>query len=99
MRSDGSVNSKPSVTELNGVNDEAFMVDKKYVNVTDLNLVSDDKVSLFDRDDLEKKVHIKLKMVSSCSGGDKRITACSYLTSTFKEIMKAQAYVSKLPQL
>ncbi|GKE61173.1 hypothetical protein Tco_1511540 [Tanacetum coccineum] len=53
--SDGSVNSKPSVTKLNVVNDEAFMVDKKYVNVTDLNLVSDEKVSISDRDDLEKK--------------------------------------------
>ncbi|GKB53437.1 hypothetical protein Tco_0904190 [Tanacetum coccineum] len=54
--SDGSVNSKPSVTELNAVNDEAFMVDKKYVNVTNMNLVSDEKVSISDRDDLEKKI-------------------------------------------
>ncbi|GKC57417.1 hypothetical protein Tco_1085015 [Tanacetum coccineum] len=54
--SDVSVNSKPSVTELYAVNDEAFMVDKKYVNVTDLNLVSDEKVSISDRDDLEKKI-------------------------------------------
>ncbi|GKE75129.1 hypothetical protein Tco_1537170, partial [Tanacetum coccineum] len=53
---DGSVNLKPSVTELNAVNDEAFMVDKKYVNVTDLNLVSDEKVSISDRDDLENKI-------------------------------------------
>ncbi|GJS05262.1 hypothetical protein Tco_0321770 [Tanacetum coccineum] len=44
-------------------------------------------------------VHIKMEMVSSCSGRDKFITACSYLTNTFKEIMIAQAYVSKLPQL
>ncbi|GKA99334.1 hypothetical protein Tco_0827271 [Tanacetum coccineum] len=51
------VNLKPSVTtELNAVNDEAFMVDKKYVNVTDLNLVSDEKVSISDRDDLKKKI-------------------------------------------
>ncbi|GJT00241.1 hypothetical protein Tco_0821410 [Tanacetum coccineum] len=56
MRSDGSVNSKPSVTELNAVNDEAFIVDKKYVNVTDLNLVSDEKVLISDMDDLEKKI-------------------------------------------
>ncbi|GJU67916.1 hypothetical protein Tco_1254175 [Tanacetum coccineum] len=54
--SDGSVNSKPSVTELNDVNDEDFMVDKKYVNVTDLNLVYDEKVSISDKDDLEKKI-------------------------------------------
>ncbi|GKC30104.1 hypothetical protein Tco_1037398 [Tanacetum coccineum] len=47
----------------------------------------------------EVSVHIKMEMVSSCSGRDKFITACSYLTNTFKEIMKAQAYVSKLPQL
>ncbi|GJZ47071.1 hypothetical protein Tco_0600903 [Tanacetum coccineum] len=53
---DVSVNSKPSVTELYAVNDEAFMVDKKYVNVTDLNLVSYEKVSISDRDDLEKKI-------------------------------------------
>ncbi|GKC38050.1 endoglucanase 24-like protein [Tanacetum coccineum] len=50
------VNSKPSVTELTAVNDETFMVDKKHVNVTDVNLVSDEKVSISDRDDLEKKI-------------------------------------------
>ncbi|GJS30854.1 hypothetical protein Tco_0491474 [Tanacetum coccineum] len=44
-------------------------------------------------------VHIKMELASSCSGRDKFITACSYLTNTLKEIMKAQAYVSKLPQL
>ncbi|GJY95968.1 hypothetical protein Tco_0512329 [Tanacetum coccineum] len=54
--SDESVHSKPSVTELYVVKDEAFMVDKKYVNVTDLNLTSDEKVSISDRDDLEKKI-------------------------------------------
>ncbi|GJV23445.1 hypothetical protein Tco_1376140 [Tanacetum coccineum] len=59
--SDGSMTSKPSVTELNVVNDKAFMVYKKYVNITDLNLVSDEKVSIFDRDDLEKKVRILQK--------------------------------------
>ncbi|GKA29404.1 hypothetical protein Tco_0715649 [Tanacetum coccineum] len=47
----------------------------------------------------EVSVHIKMEMVSSCSARDQFITACSYLTNTFKEIMKAQAYVSKLPQL
>ncbi|GJR34605.1 hypothetical protein Tco_1210289 [Tanacetum coccineum] len=42
------------------------------------------------------EVHVKMEMVSSCAGRDKFITACSYLTNTFKEIMKAQAYVSNL---
>nr|GEU30091.1 copia protein [Tanacetum cinerariifolium] len=45
------------------------------------------------------EVHIKMEMVSTCSGKDEFITACSYVTSTFKEIMKVQAYVSRLPQL
>ncbi|GJR56728.1 hypothetical protein Tco_1407249 [Tanacetum coccineum] len=36
------------------------------------------------------EVHIKMEMVSSCSGRDKFITACSYLTNTFKDFMKAQ---------
>nr|GEU80182.1 hypothetical protein [Tanacetum cinerariifolium] len=39
----------------------------------------------------DTKVHKKLEMVSSCFGRDKFITACSYLTNSFKEIMKAQA--------
>ncbi|GKC01098.1 hypothetical protein Tco_0987234, partial [Tanacetum coccineum] len=52
---DRSVNSKPSVTELYAVNDEAFMVDKKYVNVTDLNVASVEKGLVSDRVDLEKK--------------------------------------------
>ncbi|GJU45007.1 hypothetical protein Tco_1202273 [Tanacetum coccineum] len=47
------------------------------------------------QENLESFVHIKMEMVSSCSGKDKFITACSYFTNTFKEIMKAQAYVSK----
>nr|GEU53752.1 retrovirus-related Pol polyprotein from transposon TNT 1-94 [Tanacetum cinerariifolium] len=45
---------------------------------------------------IEGGVHIKMEMVSTCSGKDELITACSYVTSTFKEIMKVQAYVSKL---
>nr|GEU85385.1 hypothetical protein [Tanacetum cinerariifolium] len=45
------------------------------------------------------EVNIKMEMVSPCSGRDKFITACSYLTDTFIEIMKVQAYVTKLPQL
>ncbi|GKB67914.1 hypothetical protein Tco_0929326 [Tanacetum coccineum] len=47
----------------------------------------------------EVSIHIKMEMVSSCSGKDKFITACSYFTNTFKEIMKAQALASKLPRL
>ncbi|GKA00642.1 hypothetical protein Tco_0673192, partial [Tanacetum coccineum] len=54
--SDESVHLKPSVTELYAVKDEAFMVDKKYVNVTDLNLAFDEKLSISDRDDLKKKI-------------------------------------------
>nr|GEX33719.1 hypothetical protein [Tanacetum cinerariifolium] len=53
---DESVHSKPYVTKLYVVKDEAFIVDKKYVNVTDLNLAYDEKVSISDRDDLEKKI-------------------------------------------
>nr|GEU59060.1 putative reverse transcriptase domain-containing protein [Tanacetum cinerariifolium] len=45
------------------------------------------------------EVHIKIEMVSPYSGKDNFIIACSYLTDTFKEIMKAQADVSKLSQL
>ncbi|GJW84607.1 hypothetical protein Tco_0157752 [Tanacetum coccineum] len=41
----------------------------------------------------------KMEMVSSCSSKDKFITVCSYFTNTLKETMKAQEYVSKLPQL
>nr|GEV13006.1 hypothetical protein [Tanacetum cinerariifolium] len=48
---------------------------------------------------IEGGVHIKLELVSSCSGRDKFITASSYLTNMFKEIMKAQADVTKLSQL
>ncbi|GKC55692.1 hypothetical protein Tco_1083290 [Tanacetum coccineum] len=55
--SDRSVNSKPSVTELYAINDEAFMVDKKYVNVTDLNAASVEKGLVSDRVDLEKKTN------------------------------------------
>ncbi|GKC25573.1 hypothetical protein Tco_1027723 [Tanacetum coccineum] len=57
------------------------------------------KLSKVDLEGPAFKVHIKMEMVSSCSGRGKFITACSYLTNTFKEIMKAQAYVFKLPQL
>ncbi|GJZ44182.1 hypothetical protein Tco_0591437 [Tanacetum coccineum] len=46
-----------------------------------------------------REVHIKIEIEMSCPSRVKFITACSYLTNIFKEIMKAQAYVSKLPQL
>ncbi|GKA99062.1 hypothetical protein Tco_0826999 [Tanacetum coccineum] len=54
---DESVNSKPSVTDIYAVKDDAFMVDKKYVNVTDLSLASDEKVLISNRDYLEKKIY------------------------------------------
>nr|GEW04381.1 hypothetical protein [Tanacetum cinerariifolium] len=46
-----------------------------------------------------RAVHIKMEMVSTCSEKDEFIIACSYVTNTFKEIMKVQACVSKVPQL
>ncbi|GJU72794.1 putative reverse transcriptase domain-containing protein [Tanacetum coccineum] len=48
--------SRIAIVKLYAVNNEAFLVDKKYVNVSDLNLASDEKVSISDRDDLEKKI-------------------------------------------
>ncbi|GKA37801.1 hypothetical protein Tco_0724366 [Tanacetum coccineum] len=57
MASNKSFVSYPMVDDcLYAVNNEAFLVDKKYVNVSDLNLASDEKVSISDRDDLEKKI-------------------------------------------
>ncbi|GJU38297.1 hypothetical protein Tco_1191254 [Tanacetum coccineum] len=47
--------------------------------------------------DLE--VQVKMEMEIPRSNGVNFITACSYLTDTSKDIMKAQVYVSKLPQL
>nr|GEW72013.1 retrovirus-related Pol polyprotein from transposon TNT 1-94 [Tanacetum cinerariifolium] len=44
-----------------------------------------------------RAVYIKMEMVSTCSRKDEFITTCSYVTYRLKEIMKVQAYVSKLP--
>ncbi|GJV94636.1 hypothetical protein Tco_1546213, partial [Tanacetum coccineum] len=63
----------------------------------DYTIVSKPRAVIYrDRNDQKKmmrdtEVDIKMEMVSSCSGRDKFITACSYLTDTLKEIMKAQA--------
>ncbi|GKA01383.1 hypothetical protein Tco_0674048 [Tanacetum coccineum] len=52
------VNSKNFVLlDIYAVKDDAFMVDKKYVNVTDLSLASDEKVLISNRDYLEKKIY------------------------------------------
>ncbi|GKA71244.1 hypothetical protein Tco_0777383 [Tanacetum coccineum] len=57
MASNKSFVSYPMVDDcLYAINNEAFMVDKKYINVIDLNLASDEKVSISDRDDLEKTI-------------------------------------------
>ncbi|GJU78924.1 hypothetical protein Tco_1275994 [Tanacetum coccineum] len=54
--SDESVNLKPSVvTDIYAVKDDAFIVDKKYVNVIDLSLASHEKDLISNRDYLEKK--------------------------------------------
>ncbi|GJU76462.1 hypothetical protein Tco_1273532 [Tanacetum coccineum] len=47
--------------------------------------------------DLE--VQVKIEMEIPCSSGVYFITACSYSTDTSNNLMKAQVYVSKLPQL
>nr|GEU89110.1 retrovirus-related Pol polyprotein from transposon TNT 1-94 [Tanacetum cinerariifolium] len=71
----------------------------------DYTIVSKPRAVIYkDRNDQKKmmrvtEVHIKMEMVSTYSGKDEFITACSYVTITFKEIMKVQAYVSRLPQL
>ncbi|GKF06385.1 hypothetical protein Tco_0037053 [Tanacetum coccineum] len=59
--SDETIQSKVTVTEVLAVKDDAFMVDKKYVNASALNLLSDENVIISDRDVLEKEItdHIK----------------------------------------
>ncbi|GKC05778.1 hypothetical protein Tco_0997388 [Tanacetum coccineum] len=47
----------------------------------------------------EYKVQVKMEMEIPHSSGVYFITACSYSTDTSKDLMKAQVYVSKLPQL
>ncbi|GKG01820.1 hypothetical protein Tco_0306525, partial [Tanacetum coccineum] len=44
-------------------------------------------------------VRIKIEMEIPHSSSVKFITACPYSTVTSKDVMKAQVYVSKLPQL
>nr|GEY78471.1 hypothetical protein [Tanacetum cinerariifolium] len=44
-----------TVTKVLAVKDDAFMVDKKYVNASALNLSSDENVIISDRDVLEKE--------------------------------------------
>ncbi|GJT07696.1 hypothetical protein Tco_0842158 [Tanacetum coccineum] len=50
------ISPKSLVTEVLAVKDDAFMVDKKYVNASALNLSSDENVIISDRDVLEKEV-------------------------------------------
>ncbi|GKA25028.1 hypothetical protein Tco_0711061, partial [Tanacetum coccineum] len=59
--SDETVQSKVTATEVFAVKDNAFMVDKKYVNASALNLPSNENVIIYDRDVLEKEIpdHIK----------------------------------------
>ncbi|GJX54153.1 hypothetical protein Tco_0282522 [Tanacetum coccineum] len=47
----------------------------------------------------EYKVQVKMEMEIPCSSEVYFITACSYSTDTSNDLMKAQVYVSKLPQL
>ncbi|GKE02665.1 hypothetical protein Tco_1390648, partial [Tanacetum coccineum] len=54
--SDEIVQSKPSVTEVLAVNNDAFMVDKKYVNASDLNFSYDENVIIYHRDVMEKEI-------------------------------------------
>ncbi|GJR41961.1 hypothetical protein Tco_1310064 [Tanacetum coccineum] len=47
----------------------------------------------------DTQVQVKMEMEIPRSSGVYFLTACSYSTDTSKELMKAQVYVSKLPQL
>ncbi|GJT62233.1 retrovirus-related pol polyprotein from transposon TNT 1-94 [Tanacetum coccineum] len=47
----------------------------------------------------DSEVQVKMEMEIPHSSGDLFLTACSYSTYTSKDLMKAQVYVSKLPQL
>ncbi|GJV50476.1 hypothetical protein Tco_1440688 [Tanacetum coccineum] len=47
----------------------------------------------------DSEVQVKIEMEIPRFSGVNSITACSYSTDTSKDIMKAQVYVSKLPQL
>ncbi|GJY60705.1 hypothetical protein Tco_0461362 [Tanacetum coccineum] len=58
--SDESVHSKPSVGDLYVVKDDAFMIDKKYENVTDVKLVFDETMLISNSDVLEQQEHANL---------------------------------------
>ncbi|GKF17296.1 hypothetical protein Tco_0062214, partial [Tanacetum coccineum] len=47
----------------------------------------------------DSKVQVKIEMEIPRFSRVNSITTCSYSTNTSKDIMKAQVYVSKLPQL
>ncbi|GJV02981.1 hypothetical protein Tco_1336550 [Tanacetum coccineum] len=49
--------------------------------------------------DLEVQVKMEMEMEIPRSSGVYFRTACSYSTDTSNDLMKAQVYVSKLPQL
>ncbi|GJX63593.1 hypothetical protein Tco_0296493 [Tanacetum coccineum] len=51
------------------------------------------------RSSQDLEVQVKMEMEIPHSSGVYFITACSYSTNTSKDLMKAQVYVSKLPQL
>nr|GFB74203.1 hypothetical protein [Tanacetum cinerariifolium] len=53
--------------------DDAFMVDKKYVNASDLNLSSDENMLIFDRDVLEKKIDDVPDVENVVSDGNKAL--------------------------
>ncbi|GJV63753.1 hypothetical protein Tco_1474581 [Tanacetum coccineum] len=51
------------------------------------------------RSSQDLEVQVKMEMKIPRTSGVYFITACSYSTNTSNDIMKVQAYVSKLPQL
>ncbi|GJY76238.1 hypothetical protein Tco_0481354, partial [Tanacetum coccineum] len=51
------------------------------------------------RSSQDLEVQVKMEMEIPRSSEVNFITACSYSTDTSKDLMKAQVYVSKLPQL
>ncbi|GKB06378.1 hypothetical protein Tco_0834611 [Tanacetum coccineum] len=69
--SDETIQSKVTVTEVLAVKDDAFMVDKKYVNASALNLSSDENAIISDRDVLEKEVDDVPDVENVVSDGNK----------------------------
>ncbi|GJW62632.1 hypothetical protein Tco_0111967 [Tanacetum coccineum] len=72
-KSDETVQSKPYVMDLLVVKDDAFMVDKKYVNATNLNFSSDENVIISDRDVLEKETNNVPDVEHVVSDGNKAL--------------------------